>query len=196
LVGDVSHQADVEGWVERVAPLELLVNNAGIGSNASFDSDLDDFRRTIDVNVLGVYMCTRLFLPGMRAAGRGRIVTLSSSAAFMPNPPGELSIAYCCSKAAAARLTEIVADREHAHGVRAFAVSPGGVVTGLSERLGLRFDDPTPPSRVSDLIIRIAAGDLDHLNGRYLHANDDITELIDRGPQIVEDDLHAIRLLT
>ncbi len=84
VVGDVSRREDVERMVreteEQLGPIDLLVANAGIGLNEgpAWETEPEEWWRTQEVNVLGVYLACRAVIPGMLERGRGRIVTPSS----------------------------------------------------------------------------------------------------------------------
>ena len=195
---DVSDRADVERMVaraeEELGPLDLLVNNAGIAlwEESAWELEPEDWWHVLEVNVLGVYLCCRAVIPGMIARGGGRIVNVASGAAYLP---GSRSTAYSASKAAVHRFSETLATQLEPHGIPVFSISPGLVRTEL---IGDNFGDDapwTPPELAPRLVRALASGRLDALTGRYLHAeHDDIDDVERRAPEIVADDLNAIRL--
>jgi NAD(P)-dependent dehydrogenase (short-subunit alcohol dehydrogenase family) len=194
LVGDASRREDVERWFAEGGDLDLLVNNAGtsVGEhNAAWELDPSDWWHVFEVNVLGVYLCSRAAIPGMLARGGGRIVNVASGAAYLPDTK---STAYSASKAAVHRFSEILADQLRPHGIPVFSISPGLVRTEMTK--GAPDDAPwTPPELAPRLVRALASGRLDRLAGRYLHAeHDDVDELEARADEIVENDLNAIRL--
>ena len=198
LVGDVSREDDVARWFAELGELDLLVNNAGIGGaqELAWEEDPDAWWHVFEVNLRGPYLCCRSALPGMTRRGRGRIVNVSSGAAYLPFPPGPSSgTSYGASKAALSRFTELLDLQTREHGVRAFHISPGLVRT---EMTGSMFGDDapwTPPELAPALVRVLASGRADALGGRYLHAeHDDVEELIVRADEIVDHDLNAIRL--
>lgn len=207
LPGDVAREEDVAGWVARVeqelGPIDLLVANAGLTEPPGplWERAAADWRRVVEVNLLGTFLCLHAVLPGMVARGRGRVVVVSSNAAFYPIAETGLPTfsAYMSSKAAAVRLVEAAAADARPHGVGVFAVSPGLVHTQLTDEIGIFADRPeeewTPPERTAELVAFIATGALDALSGRYLHARaDDWRTLPERAGAIVADDLLALRL--
>jgi 3-oxoacyl-[acyl-carrier protein] reductase len=195
---DVSVRADVERMVaraeEELGPLDLLVNNAGIAlwEEAAWELEPEEWWHVLEVNVLGVYLCCRAAIPGMIARGGGRIVNVASGAAYLP---GSRSTAYSASKAAVHRFSETLAAQLEPHGIPVFSISPGLVRTEL---IGDNFGDDapwTPPELAPRLVRALASGRLDALSGRYLHAeHDDIDDVERRAAEIVAGDLNAIRL--
>jgi 3-oxoacyl-[acyl-carrier protein] reductase len=143
------------------------------------------------VNVLGVYLCCRAVVPGMLERARGRIVIVASGAAYLP---GSRSTAYGASKAAANRFGETLA-AQLAGRIPVFPISPGLVRTEMTE--GNFPDDApwTPPECAPRLVRALASGRFDRLSGRYLHAEHDPPEELERRiDEILERDLNAIRL--
>ena len=69
LVGDVSRREDVEGWVEQLGAIDLLVANAGrnLSEQRAWEVDPDQWWNVFEVNVLGVYLSCRAVIPGMKA---------------------------------------------------------------------------------------------------------------------------------
>jgi NAD(P)-dependent dehydrogenase (short-subunit alcohol dehydrogenase family) len=195
---DVTDPMGVERAVREtereVGPLDLLVANAGIGwgeGAGAWTVDPEDWWRTFEVNVLGVYLCCRAVIPGMLARGSGRIVITGSGAAYLP---GTNQSGYAASKAAVWRFGEVLADQLRPHGIPVFVISPGLVRTEMTSSFS---DDAswTPPELAPRLVAALASGRADALSGRYIHAeHDDIEELIARAEVIEREDLNAIRL--
>jgi NAD(P)-dependent dehydrogenase (short-subunit alcohol dehydrogenase family) len=193
VVGDVSRREDVERMVAAAEPLDLLVANAGISLwEESWETDPDAWWHVLEVNVLGVYLSCRLALPGMVQRGGGRIVITGSGASYLP---GSTSGAYAASKAAVGRFGEVLAKQVLPHGVHVFVISPGLV---RSEMTAGQFPDDapwTPPELAPQLVRELASGRFDALAGRYLHAEHDPPDELERRiEQILADDLNALRL--
>jgi 3-oxoacyl-[acyl-carrier protein] reductase len=114
----------------RLGPVTILVNNAGIlnrGDLADFDfAQMEPMRR---VNVDGLVHVTRAIVPGMQAAGYGRIVNLTSIAAFGTSMPG--TTFYAATKAAVIALTKRFALDLGPHGITVNAVAPGFIGTDM-----------------------------------------------------------------
>jgi NAD(P)-dependent dehydrogenase (short-subunit alcohol dehydrogenase family) len=115
--------------------IDVLVNNAGIYSTLTprtFDMiSVEEFRRVMDVNVLGVFLCCRAVLPALRRAGGGRIVNISSGVAFKGNP---LMAHYVASKGAVISFTRALATELGADGITVNSVAPGFTLSEGVER--------------------------------------------------------------
>ncbi|MFL5961079.1 MAG: SDR family NAD(P)-dependent oxidoreductase [Gaiellaceae bacterium] len=192
LVGDVTRREDVERWAAELAPIDLLVANAGIGNAGGppWEVDLDAWSRTFEVNVLGVHLCCSSVIPGMLERGSGRIVIVGSGAAYLPDSS---ETAYTSSKAAVCRYGETLANALRDR-IPVFVISPGLVQTAMTAELP--DDLPwTPPECAPRLVRALASGEFDALAGRYLHAEHDPPEsLRGRIDEILEHDWNAIRL--
>lgn len=130
---DVSDEASVEalfaGVLEEHGSFTGAVNCAGVSTfGAVVDHDAAEFRRVLDVCLTGSFLVLKH--AGRRIADGGSLVTLSSLNA---RQPGAGLVAYCAAKAGLVMLTEVTALELGARGVRVNAVSPGLVVTPLTE---------------------------------------------------------------
>lgn len=119
----------------RLGPVDVLVNAAGLGFHGAFhETSLDADRETIRVNVLALTELTKLCVRGMVARGRGRILNVSSTAAFQPGP---LMAVYYASKAYVLSFTEALAEELSDTGVTATALCPGPTRTEFQQKAGL-----------------------------------------------------------
>lgn len=193
-----------EEVVDRLGPVDLLVNNAGTAAALGpvWEVDVDEWWRDVETSVKGTFLCTRAVLWDMLERRRGRVINMSSYAAVRPSP--HLS-AYAAAKAALLSLTEALAAEVRPFGVTVFAVSPGHVRTAMVQHMleseaGRRWlpdvasSTPLEPERVAELVAFLASGQGDALSGRFLHALDDVEALAARADEIVRDDLYAARL--
>jgi NAD(P)-dependent dehydrogenase (short-subunit alcohol dehydrogenase family) len=136
---DVSSEHETAGAAKTAETIfgriDVLVNNAGIYSTLkpkTFDMiDPDEFRRVMEVNVFGVFLCCRAVLPAFRRAGGGRIINISSGVAFKGNP---LMAHYVASKGAVISLTRALATELGADGVTVNSVAPGFTLSAGVER--------------------------------------------------------------
>jgi 3-oxoacyl-[acyl-carrier protein] reductase len=196
---DVSRADDVERMVAEVerelGPVDLLVNNAGVGlrESGAWQADVSEWWHVFEVNVLGAYLCCRAVVPGMIARRRGRIVNTGSGASYLPG--AGRNTAYAASKAALGRFGEGLAAQLEPHGIAVFTISPGLVRTEMTAD-SFPDDAPwTPPELAPRLVRALAGGRADALSGRYIHAeHDDVDDLVARASEIRERDLNAIRL--
>ncbi len=116
---------------ERGIAVDPLVNSAGLGHTAAFDrQSLAIVRNMIDVNVRALVELTHVFLSGMKARGRGRIVNVASNAAFQPVP--YLTV-YAATKAFVLSFTEALGEELRGSGVRVQALCPGITATEFLE---------------------------------------------------------------
>jgi NAD(P)-dependent dehydrogenase (short-subunit alcohol dehydrogenase family) len=116
---------------QRFSRLDALVNNAGIAVfKPLLETTLDDWQRTLAVNLTGAFLCVQAAAPQMREAGGGAIVNVTSISGFRAST---LRVAYGTSKAALAHLTKQQAAELAALGIRVNAVAPGPVDTAMAK---------------------------------------------------------------
>ena len=141
---DVTDRASVEAAVERAAAdlggIDIVVNNAGIGAIGTVeDNDDAEWRRVLDVNVVGIARVTAAALPHLRRSSSASVVNVCSIAALNGLPQRAL---YSASKGAVLSLTFAMAADHVADGVRVNCVCPGTVDTAWVGRLLQAADDP------------------------------------------------------
>jgi 2-hydroxycyclohexanecarboxyl-CoA dehydrogenase len=118
---------------DMVAPVDVLVNNAGGGGFALFvHSDADAWDRVLAVNLRGTLSCTRAVLPGMCKRRRGSIVNVASAAGLVGVTGGAV---YAAAKAGVLGFTKTIARESSSFGVRCNAVAPGPVDTPLLDAM-------------------------------------------------------------
>jgi NAD(P)-dependent dehydrogenase (short-subunit alcohol dehydrogenase family) len=150
---DVSVRQRVEAAVEQarqqLGPVLVLVNNAGITGFREFLKITDDkWDRLMRINLYGPYYCTQTVLPDMIAAGWGRIVNISSSAA----QTGQQYMAhYAAAKAGLIGMTKSLALEFAGHGITVNTIPPGQIDTPMlreSARRGMLGD----PEKIGDIV--------------------------------------------
>lgn len=200
----------VKMTVDRFSTIDILVNNAGIsGPLGPLEvNDLSTWVNTIQVNLIGVYFCCRFVVPIMRQNNSGRIVNLSGAGAT--NAWASMS-AYCSSKAAVVRLTEVLALELADTGITVNSLGPGSVHTQMWDdmtqaaaevgadfihEIGLRVTSGEGASidRCADLAVWLAGSKSKGLSGRIISASsDDFESLVDDIPEIMASDLYTLR---
>ncbi|QBR72943.1 short-chain dehydrogenase/reductase [Beijerinckiaceae bacterium] len=130
---EVSRQAAVETIEKQFGSVGILVNNAGYGQYGPLEEiSLEAMRRQFETNVFGAMRLSQLVLPGMRRAGRGRIITVSSVA-------GRVSIigggAYHASKFALEALADALRPEVEPFGIDVVNVLPGPIATHFEATL-------------------------------------------------------------
>ena len=123
---DMTDTAALEALAGRIAP-DVLVNNAGLGAGiAGLEGAAEDeVARTIGVNVTALLQALRLFLPGMRARGRGHVVNIGSVAGLYPI----MSTVYGASKGAVRQISRNLRIELRGTGIRVTEIQPGRVST-------------------------------------------------------------------
>jgi NAD(P)-dependent dehydrogenase (short-subunit alcohol dehydrogenase family) len=134
---DVTDAESVEAMIAATrnafGRLDILVNNAGaaIGPSPVLQMAEEAWRRTLEINATGTFLCSKFALPLMIGGGRGgRIINMSSLAAERPKP---YVSAYAASKAAVVALTRSMAQEVAELGITVNAVLPGDVDTALKQ---------------------------------------------------------------
>jgi 3-oxoacyl-[acyl-carrier protein] reductase len=183
---------------EHLGTVGLLVNNAGVIERLEVpfaDDDVDDAWRVVETNVRGPMNVTHALLPGMLAAGGGRIVNINSGAGHRGL---RTYTGYAISKGALARLTTQIDTQYRDQGIRVFDLAPGVVRTDMTAGMPAHNHRThwTEVDVVLELLLAVAAGDLDALAGRFLRAGDDTPrELAARADDIAAADARTLRLV-
>jgi NAD(P)-dependent dehydrogenase (short-subunit alcohol dehydrogenase family) len=127
VVDDRSAAACVQEVLRDHGRIDVLVNNAGRGCVGTLEQlELDTFRDQLEVNYLGVVRLTKLVLPGMRTAGRGRIVTVTSVGGAVGQPFAD---AYCGAKFAVEGFLQSLAVVAERFGVHVSVIEPAAVAS-------------------------------------------------------------------
>ena len=128
---DVADATHVSALIGRIGPIDILINNAGgvveqVGRPLEEVSD-DDWRAVVDANLTSTFVCTRAVVPGMKAAGWGRIVNITSGAGRSVSLTGIQ--AYASAKAGQIGLTRQTAHELGRFGITVNSVAPGFVLS-------------------------------------------------------------------
>jgi NAD(P)-dependent dehydrogenase (short-subunit alcohol dehydrogenase family) len=147
---DVSREADVEAFFQAIAArlggLDTMINNAGIAGPTGGVEEIspDDWRRCLDIGLTGQFLCTRLAVPLIKAAGGGSIVNMSSAAGrhgYAYRTP------YSAAKFGVIGFTQSLAKELGPHNIRVNAILPGivsgarmeGVIRDRAAQVGIGY---------------------------------------------------------
>lgn len=123
-------EAAAERVFQRFGKIDILINNAGITRDQSFlKMSHEQFKEVIDVNLYGVFNCTKAIAPYMKSAGYGRIISTSSIVALYGNF-GQTN--YVATKAGVIGMTKVWARELGKYGITSNAVAPGFVLTEMT----------------------------------------------------------------
>src|SRR5262245_3185046 len=197
VVDPIALATAVDSVTSELGSLDLAVANAGVSEPAPVApwlADTEQWWQVFEVNVRGVLNTARAVLPGMVARGSGRLLVVGSGSGQYRL--GDYS-AYGVSKAAASRLADELAAWLEGTGVTVLEASPGAVQLGMATRMW-------PAEKVAafgrvepfvELAVAFAAGRLDSLHGRFVHAQRDrLDEVIAAADRIKAADARALRL--
>jgi NAD(P)-dependent dehydrogenase (short-subunit alcohol dehydrogenase family) len=128
-----AHAASVH---EQVGPVDLLVNNAGVGVAGTFlDTPLDDWDWVVQINLMGVVHGCHFFVPAMAERGSGHVVNVSSMAGYNASPALP---AYSATKFAVLGLSEALREELKPSGVGVTAICPGLINTPITRNTRMR----------------------------------------------------------
>ncbi len=158
VVADVTSEEDVARLFrvaeERMGGIDIVVANAGIGLfRAAGEMTVAEWRRTIDINLTGAFLCSREAIGAMRRSGGGFIVHLSSLAGRNPFAGGA---AYNASKAGLNAMSEAMMLDHRYERIRVTTIMPGSVDTDFSPRsAGTGADWKIAPGDVAEMVVAV-----------------------------------------
>ncbi|MCD6477919.1 MAG: 3-oxoacyl-ACP reductase FabG [Candidatus Aenigmarchaeota archaeon] len=177
---DVSKINDVkmmiEKTLEKFGRVDILVNNAGVITRPGDYKNMseEDFNKTIDVNLKGVYNCIKAVIPAMKKQGNGRIINIASVFGMLGAAP---VAAYCAAKAGVINLTKSFA-KELAPEILVNCVAPGTIDTEMTraggEELIKWISENTPlkrignPQEIGKAVLFLASDDSSFITGHTL----------------------------
>jgi NAD(P)-dependent dehydrogenase (short-subunit alcohol dehydrogenase family) len=178
VITDVTDVDSVRAMADEVGPIDVLVNNAGVCYHRpALEVPDEEWRSVWDVNVDGVWNCSRVVGEQMIARGGGTIVNIGSISAMIVNRP-QWQPAYNASKAAVHQLTKSLAAEWARHGVRVNALAPGYVKTEMAPVDDPRFkplwvDDPPMgryalPAEMGPSVVYLASDASSFMTGSVL----------------------------
>jgi 3-oxoacyl-[acyl-carrier protein] reductase len=180
---DVSKEVDVKKMIETTikefGKIDIVVNNAGIAIDNGFDEKtVEEFRRVLDVNLIGTYLVSKYVGKYMIEQKYGKIINVSSTNGIDTNYP--YSIDYDASKAGIISLTHNFAEQYSPY-INVNAVAPGWVMTDMNKELDKdymeeeqkkvflnRFADP---SEIAKVIVFLASDDASYINNTIIRVD-------------------------
>jgi NAD(P)-dependent dehydrogenase (short-subunit alcohol dehydrogenase family) len=174
----------------------------------------EDWWRTVEVNLRGTYICSRLVLPSMVDRRAGRIVNVVSNAGAHRWP---YFTSYATSKAAVIKLTESLALETRPYDVTVIAAHPGLVRGGFTdmEEIGREIEAPEGSiehrvrswfqrqiaeghtvslEEAGAFLVEMGLGDVAALSGRYVAVSDDLDALLAHAERVRDENLHALKV--
>ncbi len=179
----VSNESEVEAMVEQVIEvfghIDVLVNNAGIAIDTTFDDKTyDNFMETLKVNLIGTFIVSKYVGKYMLANGEGNIINVSSTNGIDTVYPESLD--YDASKAGVISLTKNLA-LQYAPNIRVNTVAPGWVTTDMNKELDYNFIKKeeekiilnrfADPSEIAKVIVFLASCDASYINGSIIRVD-------------------------
>lgn len=179
-VVDVRHTQEIEAMVAQVLEhygrIDILINNAGITADATLAKMSDEaWQRVIDINLTGVFACTRAVVPHMIEQGYGRILSTSSVVGLYGNF-GQTN--YAATKAGVIAMTKTWAKELGRKGITANAVAPGFIRTAMTEKMPEKvltmMKERVPLQRLGEVedianaFVYLASEEASYVNGAVL----------------------------
>ena len=180
---DVSNKDSVnrliDTTIERYGKIDILINNAGITDDATLlKMESEQFDRVLDVNVKGVFHCTKTVVPIMIAQGKGKIINTSSVSGVYGNF-GQTN--YAASKAAVVGMTKTWAKEFGRKGINVNAVAPGFTLTAMVRKMPDKVIEKMAanvglqrlgkPKDIANAYLFLASDEADYVHGHVLHVD-------------------------
>ena len=185
---DLSDPSKVKGFIPRLVqkygPISALVNNAGISPSAPDTLTTDDWlkiwEQTFAVNTTSVGILCKEFVDHAKTQQNGRIVNISSRAAFRGDTTDY--IAYAASKGAIVSLTRSIARHYGKQGIKAFLIAPGFTRTDMANAIleeygedfalkDIALNELTTPEDIAPMVTLLCSGLADHATGTSIDMN-------------------------
>lgn len=185
---DLSDLASVQGWIPRLihsyGPIDTIVNNAGIAIFIEDTAPTDDWTaawlKTMDVNINALAIICKEFIAHARDKKNGRVINISSRAAFRGDTPDYF--AYAASKAAIVSYTRSIARYYGKEGIKAFIIAPGFTRTDMAQDFMDQYGEEyalndialntlTEPKDIAPMVTLLCSGLADHATGCTIDIN-------------------------
>jgi 3-oxoacyl-[acyl-carrier protein] reductase len=155
---DITNESEVHRFFSSVQYLDVLVNNAGTGIFTPFEErTASEFRRVMDVNLLGTFLMSQSAVEIMKKNGGGKIVNIasiygskSSDERIYGNSGRNNSEVYSASKAGVISLTQYMAAHFGKHNIQTNSISPGGIYNKQPDEFVANYEYKTPMNRMGE----------------------------------------------
>jgi 3-oxoacyl-[acyl-carrier protein] reductase len=178
--GNVSSSVEVNQMVEKIAAaygkIDILVNNAGITRDqlAMRMSD-EDWDAVLNINLKGVFYCTRAVLKYMTKQRWGRIINISSISGIIGNP-GQIN--YCAAKAGVIGITRAIAKEMASRQITVNAIAPGFIETDMTQKIPDKIKEECmrripqgcfgTPQDIAETVVFFASNEAKYITGQVL----------------------------
>jgi NAD(P)-dependent dehydrogenase (short-subunit alcohol dehydrogenase family) len=185
---DLSSIDNVKGWIPKLisqfGKIDSIVNNAGIAISVPDDADTDPWTdawlKTMDVNINAMAIICKEFIAHAKENKEGRLINISSRAAFRGDTPDYL--AYAASKAAIVSYTRSIARYYGKDGIKAFIIAPGFTRTDMAQDFmdqygeeyalnDIALNQLTEPKDIAPMVTLLCSGLADHATGCTIDIN-------------------------
>ncbi len=168
---DISDEQSVKNLIEEVIAkygrIDVLINNAGfVDPKSVFETTLENWEKTIRVNLTGAFLCTREAGKYMKKTG-GKIIYVASTAGLTARPGWS---AYAASKAGLINFAITMAEELRQYNIKVFTIAPGRTATNLRRRLAPNEDPRTimQPEKVAQIVEFLLSDAADVIEGQTI----------------------------
>lgn len=177
---DVSNEEEVIKMFEQIDKLDYLINNAGTNIDAYIETfNIKDFRKVLDVNLVGKVICTKYSIPLLKNSKTPSIVNIASR---LGTRPCVESSAYCSAEAGIINFSQASALELSKYGIRVNTISPGLTITplalhGWTEQEITEHKENNPMKRlgetidIANAVLFLLSEDANYINGENLNVN-------------------------
>lgn len=174
----------IPGMIKKYGKIDAVVNNAGIAISTPDDIDTNEWSlnwmKTMDVNINSMAIICKEFIEQAKSNGEGKIINISSRAAFRGDTPDYL--AYAASKAAIVSYTRSIARYYGKDGIKAFIIAPGFTRTDMAQDFmdqygeeyalnDIALNQLTEPKDIAPMVALLCSGMADHATGCTIDIN-------------------------